>query len=55
MLALGGGGAGADASGLPVALTDHQLRIEDARALTKANPVAVANIVKTWVNGESPV
>lgn len=35
-----------------VAATAEQLRLEDARALTRANPVAVANIVKTWVNGE---
>ncbi|MCT9812624.1 flagellar basal-body MS-ring/collar protein FliF [Acidovorax sp. Be4] len=33
--------------------TDSQLRLEQARALTKQNPIAVANIVKTWVNGES--
>ena len=36
----------------PVEVTEEQLRLEDARALTRANPVAVANIVKTWVNGE---
>lgn len=33
--------------------TESQLRLEQARALTKQNPIAVANIVKTWVNGES--
>lgn len=33
--------------------TDAQLRLEQARQLTKQNPIAVANIVKTWVNGES--
>ena len=33
--------------------TDGQLRLEQARQLTKQNPIAVANIVKTWVNGES--
>ncbi|MCD2512745.1 flagellar basal-body MS-ring/collar protein FliF [Comamonas endophytica] len=33
--------------------TDSQLRLEQARQLTKQNPIAVANIVKTWVNGES--
>lgn len=32
----------------------HQLRLADARRLAKENPVAVANIVKTWVNGEAP-
>lgn len=30
------------------------LALEDARKLTRDNPVAVANIVKTWVNGEAP-
>lgn len=33
--------------------TVEQLRLEQARALAKQNPIAVANIVKTWVNGES--
>ena len=33
--------------------TPEQLRLEQARALAKQNPIAVANIVKTWVNGES--
>lgn len=32
--------------------TPEQLRLNDARALAKANPVAVANIIKTWVNGD---
>lgn len=61
MLALGGGASGSsgvvlgpDGNPLPVALTDHQIRLEEARALTRSNPVAVANIVKTWVNGEVP-
>lgn len=39
------------ASDLPA--TPEQLRLEDARILAKENPVAVANILKTWVNGES--
>jgi flagellar M-ring protein FliF len=30
------------------------LRLEDARRLAKENPVAVANIIKGWVNGEAP-
>ncbi len=34
--------------------SEHQLRLEDARRLAKDNPVAVANIIKTWVNGEAP-
>lgn len=32
-------------------LPAEQLRLEQARALAKQNPIAVANIVKTWVNG----
>jgi flagellar M-ring protein FliF len=31
-----------------------ELRLEDARKLTRDNPAAVANIVKTWINGEAP-
>lgn len=30
----------------------EQLRLENARALARQNPIAVANIIKTWVNGE---
>lgn len=33
--------------------TPEQLRLEEARVLAKENPMAVANILKTWVNGES--
>ena len=36
----------------PAAPTEEQLRLEDARALTRENPVAVANIIKNWVNGD---
>lgn len=32
--------------------TPEQLRLEDARTLAKENPVAVANILKTWLNGD---
>ena len=32
----------------------EQVRLEQARALAKQNPIAVANIVKTWINGEAP-
>ena len=32
--------------------TQEQLRLREARSLAKDNPVAVANIVKTWINGE---
>jgi flagellar M-ring protein FliF len=33
--------------------TAEMLRLEDAKRLAKENPVAVANIIKGWVNGES--
>ncbi|MBS0292601.1 MAG: flagellar M-ring protein FliF [Proteobacteria bacterium] len=32
--------------------TAEQLRLEEARQLARDNPVAVASILKTWVNGE---
>lgn len=31
-----------------------ELRLDDARKLTRDNPAAVANIVKSWINGEAP-
>ncbi len=31
-----------------------ELRLDDARKLTRDNPAAVANIVKAWINGENP-
>ena len=31
-----------------------ELALNDARKLTRENPAAVANIVKTWMNGEAP-
>lgn len=34
--------------------TSGELALEDARKLTRDNPAAVANIVKTWINGEAP-
>jgi flagellar M-ring protein FliF len=34
--------------------TSSELRLEDARKLTRDNPAAVANIVKAWINGEAP-
>jgi flagellar M-ring protein FliF len=46
------GGPGNDA-GSAVA-SGAELRLEDARKLTRDNPAAVANIVKTWMNGEAP-
>ena len=33
--------------------TIEQLRLEDARRLARENPVAVANIVRGWMSGES--
>ncbi|MBW8462273.1 flagellar basal-body MS-ring/collar protein FliF [Acidovorax sp.] len=36
-----------------VPATPEQLRLEDARVLAKENPVAVANILKTWLNGDA--
>ena len=38
----------------PAAATPGELAIEDARKLTRDNPAAVANIVKSWINGEAP-
>lgn len=32
--------------------TAEQLRLEEARRLARENPMAVASIIKTWVNGE---
>lgn len=45
---------GTEAVALDAPPSEHQLRLEDARRLSKENPVAVANIIKTWVNGEAP-
>ncbi len=33
--------------------TPEQLRLEEARVLAKENPMAVASILKTWVNGDA--
>ena len=38
----------------PPGMTESELRMEEARKLTRDNPAAVANIVKTWINGEAP-
>ena len=40
------------APGIPQGPSPEQLRLEQARQLAKQNPIAVANIVKTWINGE---
>ena len=39
-------------NGEPDQLTPEQQRLEDARALVRQNPMAVANIVKNWVSGD---
>lgn len=39
--------------GVAVATTS-EMALDDARRLTRDNPAAVANIVKTWINGEAP-
>jgi flagellar M-ring protein FliF len=38
----------------PAAPTFGELALDDARKLTRDNPAAVANIVKSWINGEAP-
>ena len=38
----------------PAQINAAEMRLEDARKLTRDNPAAVANIVKTWINGEAP-
>jgi flagellar M-ring protein FliF len=46
---------GHGATGLPVlAMSPAQQRLEEARKLTRDNPVAVANIVKSWIGSEAP-
>jgi flagellar M-ring protein FliF len=42
------------ASSQPIEANPSDLALEDARKLTRDNPAAVANIVKTWINGEAP-
>lgn len=44
---------GPDATAISLAPSEHQLRLEAARKLALANPIAVANIVKDWINGEN--
>lgn len=38
----------------PAVPTSGELALDDARKLTRDNPAAVANIVKTWISGEAP-
>ncbi len=35
-------------------VTAAEQQLDDARKLTRDNPAAVANIIKTWMNGEAP-
>lgn len=37
----------------PAPPSAEQLQLEDARVLTRENPMAVANIIKGWVNGDA--
>jgi flagellar M-ring protein FliF len=37
----------------PAQATPEQMRLEEARTLARQNPMAVANIVKNWVNGDA--
>ena len=37
----------------PIAASASEIRMEEARKLTRDNPAAVANIVKSWINGEA--
>ncbi|MBK9443370.1 MAG: flagellar M-ring protein FliF [Comamonadaceae bacterium] len=38
----------------PAEMSASDISLEEARKLTRDNPAAVANIVKTWINGEAP-
>jgi flagellar M-ring protein FliF len=52
--ALASGAAGAaEALPAPSQAVPEQARLEGARQMARQNPVAVANIVKTWVNGDA--
>ena len=44
---------GPDALPAPSQEVPEQARLEGARQMARNNPVAVANIVKTWVNGDA--
>ncbi|MES2948375.1 MAG: flagellar basal-body MS-ring/collar protein FliF [Pseudomonadota bacterium] len=46
------GPGGANDQQAQVSASEKQL--DDARQLTRDNPAAVANIIKTWMNGEAP-
>lgn len=42
------------AAGEVAHVTASEKQLDDARQLTRDNPAAVANIIKTWMNGEAP-
>jgi len=42
------------AANQPAEMSAGEISLEEARKLTRDNPAAVANIVKTWINGEAP-
>ena len=44
----------ATAGSQPLEMSPGELALEEARKLTRDNPAAVANIVKTWMSGEAP-
>jgi flagellar M-ring protein FliF len=44
-------GPGASTDQIQISASEKQLN--DARQLTRDNPAAVANIIKTWMNGEA--
>ncbi len=50
---MGGGNQNGNQNSNGMVAADH-LRLEHARQMARANPAAVANIVKTWVNGDAP-
>jgi flagellar M-ring protein FliF len=50
--ALEGPGAVGGTPQLELAASPEQLRLEQARAITRNNPVQVANIIKSWISGE---
>ena len=43
-----------NASSDPTQISAGEKQLDDARQLTRDNPAAVANIIKTWMNGEAP-
>jgi flagellar M-ring protein FliF len=46
--------SGPGAANDTVQISASEKQLDDARQLTRDNPAAVANIIKTWMNGEAP-